>query len=139
MPVPRISPQEALGLMEREGYIYLDVRSAQEFDAGHPKDAYNVPLLLLTAQGPTPNPDFLGVMERAFPKETKIVVGCQSGGRSLQAAALLERAGFAALREQRAGFQGAPGGERGWAPEGLPIEKTGASERTWEALKKESR
>jgi rhodanese-related sulfurtransferase len=139
MPVTRISPEEALDLMEREGYVYVDVRSIQEFDAGHPRGACNVPLLELGPGGPTPNPDFLAVMEQAFGKEAKILVGCQSGGRSLQAASLLERAGFVNLREQRAGFQGAPGPqgrmEPGWKPKGLPTETEAPPERTYAVLK----
>ena len=134
MAFSRVSPEEALQLLEQEGYVYVDVRSVQEFAGGHPKGAYNVPLLHLGPQGPRPNPDFLTVMERHFPKDTKIVVGCQSGGRSLQAGSLLERAGFTEVKDQRAGFQGAPGGEAGWAPKGLPVEGQAPAERTWEGL-----
>jgi rhodanese-related sulfurtransferase len=139
MPVPRISPEEAFGLMEREGYVYVDVRTTQEFDRGHPKDARNVPLLELGPIGPVPNPNFLAVMEKAFTKDARIVLGCQSGGRSLQAAALLERAGFQNLREQRAGFQGSPGPqgrmEPGWGPAGLPTETEAPRDHTYDALK----
>ena len=39
-----------------------------------------------------PNPAFQAVVEGNFAKDAKIVVGCKSGGRSLQAAALLEAA-----------------------------------------------
>jgi|SRR5215472_7396645 len=139
MAIERISPEEALALMDSEGFSYVDVRSVEEFDAGHPRGAYNIPLLHLGPYGPSPNPDFLKVMDHAFPKDAKIVVGCQSGGRSLQAAALLERAGYSQLREQRAGFQGcrAPNGqvELGWRPKGLPTENISSPERTWAGLK----
>jgi rhodanese-related sulfurtransferase len=134
MPVPRISPEEALALMQEEGYLYVDVRSVQEFAGGHPRGAFNVPLVLLGPQGPRPNPDFLAVMERRFPKETKLVVGCQSGGRSIQAAAILQGAGFQNLVEQRAGFQGNGRGEAGWAPKGLPTDVQAEEERTWDGL-----
>lgn len=45
MNVTTVSPEEARGLMEREGYTYIDVRSIPEFEAGHPAGAVNVPLL----------------------------------------------------------------------------------------------
>ena len=34
---------------------------------------------------PVPNPDFLAVVERNFPRTAKLVVGCQAGGRSQRA------------------------------------------------------
>lgn len=73
-----------------------------------------------------PNADFQRVVEAALPKETRLVVGCRSGQRSLQAAALLEAAGYAQVVDMRGGFAG----ERdmfgrvsvaGWAEAGLPV------------------
>jgi rhodanese-related sulfurtransferase len=69
------------------------------------------------------NPEFVAVMERAFGKDAKLVVGCKSGGRSLAAAETLLAAGFANVIDQRAGFMGGmgpQGPEAGWAPLGLP-------------------
>jgi rhodanese-related sulfurtransferase len=72
-----------------------------------------------------PNAAFQRVVEATFPKDTKLVVGCKSGGRSLQAAGLLEASGYSAVVDMRAGF----GGEHdalgrvscaGWAESGLP-------------------
>ena len=94
MPVKRVSPDEALALMQEEGYVYLDVRSVPEFEAGHPEGAYNVPLLDMGPQGMTPNPAFLQVVQAHFPKDAKLVVGCKAGGRSLSAASLLEANGY---------------------------------------------
>ena len=62
----RVSPEEALGLMEKDGYVYVDVRSVPEFEAGHPAGAFNVPLLDMSPMGMTPNPDFLRVMESSL-------------------------------------------------------------------------
>jgi rhodanese-related sulfurtransferase len=118
MPLKRVSPQDARDLMEKEGYVYVDVRSIPEFEAGHPAGAYNVPLAHLGPQGMAPNTEFLTVMERSFPKDAKIIVGCKSGGRSLQAATVLLSSGFTQVIDQRAGFAGAT--EPGWAPLGLP-------------------
>jgi rhodanese-related sulfurtransferase len=73
-------------------------------------------------------------MEAHFPKDTRLVIGCKSGGRSMQAAALLERLGFQNLVDQRAGFDGS-GAEPGWRPAGLPVATDAAPERTWDGLK----
>lgn len=137
----RISPQEAKALMDEEGYVYVDVRSIPEFQAGHPEGAYNVPLMHFGPEGMSPNPDFLSVMEKAFPKDARIVVGCKVGGRSLRAASILESAGFVHVADQRAGFEGAvdPGSgrivEAGWRPKGFPVSQDSPAERTYEALK----
>ncbi|MFO0660436.1 MAG: rhodanese-like domain-containing protein [Polyangiaceae bacterium] len=89
----RVSPVEAKQLVD-EGYAYLDVRSEPEFEEGHPAGSVNVPLLHMTAGGMSPNPDFVTVVEKAFAKDAKIVVGCKAGGRSLKAAQALIAAGF---------------------------------------------
>jgi rhodanese-related sulfurtransferase len=139
MNVKRVSPEEALSLVEKEGYAYVDVRSVPEFESGHPKGAYNVPLAHLGPQGMSPNPDFLPVMEKTFAKDSKLVVGCKTGGRSLQAATLLLSAGWRSIVDQRAGFQGAmdPAGrpEPGWGPKGLPVGRTAEPGHSWNELK----
>jgi rhodanese-related sulfurtransferase len=134
MSVKRVPPAEAKRLMDEEGYVYVDVRSVPEFAAGHPAGAYNVPITHLGPLGPSPNVDFLRVMEQRFGKDAKLVVGCRSGGRSLQAAAILLGAGFKTVVDQRAGFDGAPG-QPGWRPAGLPTTSDALQERTWDALK----
>jgi rhodanese-related sulfurtransferase len=132
MAVQRISPAEAAALIEHEGYVYLDVRSVPEFESGHPTGAYNIPLLHMSGFGLTPNASFLPECERAFPKDARIVVGCRSGGRSLQAATLLLAAGYAHVVDQRCGFEGA--GEPGWRHAGLPVAQEAHPERTHAAL-----
>lgn len=100
-----VSPEEAADLLE-EGYTYLDVRSEQEFEAGHVPGALNVPISHQGPAGMVPNPDFLRVMEGVFPKEAKLVVGCKMGGRSAKATAALKQAGFQTLCDMSAGFEG---------------------------------
>lgn len=125
--ITRVSPAEAKRLLDEDGYVYVDVRSVPEYEAGHPVGATNVPLLHAGPGGMTPNPDFVAVMSAAFPKDAKLVLGCRSGQRSLRAAEALAAAGYVTLVDQRAGFDGARnafGGiaEAGWAAEGLPVE-----------------
>ena len=138
MSVKRITPEEARDLMDKEGYVYVDVRSVPEFEAGHPAGAYNIPLLHLGPGGMTPNHDFLAVMEKTFPRDANIVVGCKSGGRSLQAASILLSAGYTSVIDQRAGFQGtigpSGGPEAGWGPKGLPTSQEAVPGHSWEAL-----
>ena len=134
----RISPKEASELMAA-GWTYLDVRSEREFEQGHPAGAVNIPLMHAGPGGMTPNGDFLAVVEAAFPRATKLVVGCQAGGRSARAAHVLEGAGFTELVDQRAGFGGArdAGGritEPGWAAEGLPVDQGQPPAGSYEAL-----
>lgn len=138
--VKRVSPQDAKALLE-EGYTYVDVRSEPEFLAGHPKGSVNVPFLHMTSAGMTPNPEFMDVMTKAFPKDAKIVLGCRSGGRSLKAAELMQEAGFTNVVDQRAGFEGARGpfgnvAEQGWAPANLPVEEGATPGQTYEDVKK---
>lgn len=120
-----ISVEEAEQLLE-EGYVYVDVRSEPEFEAAHVPGAVNVPINHRGAQGMVPNPDFVSVMERAFAKDAKLVVGCKSGGRSKRAVAALEQAGFSELAELSAGFEGSRDAfgraVPGWLQAGLPVE-----------------
>ena len=139
MSLKRISPQEALELT-RDGWIYLDVRTTEEFEGGHPEGAFNVPLAVMAGGSMTPNPDFVPVVERAFGKDAKLVVGCKAGGRSLRAAQALLDAGFTNIVDQRAGWDGArdPFGqlsEPGWSRAGLPATQQAAVGHSYAEIK----
>ena len=56
-------------------YVYVDVRTVEEFEQGHVPGAYNVPIMFRTLMGMQPNAEFLAVMKRLFAKEQKIVFG----------------------------------------------------------------
>jgi rhodanese-related sulfurtransferase len=141
MALKRVSPAEAHELVQGHGYVYVDVRSVPEFEAGHPEGAYNVPILESGPMGMSPNREFLQVMQRHFPTDAKLVLGCRSGGRSLQAAHVLASAGYTDLVDQRAGFEGGMGPEGfepGWRPAGLPVAKRAAAGRAYDSLKQKS-
>lgn len=111
----RISPAEAHAKMKDEGFTYVDVRTPDEFAAGHPEGARNVPL----------DDAFIVEMAKAFAKDAKIIVGCKSGGRSARAAHELAIAGFTNVLDQRAGWDGTRGTfgeivEPGWSRTDLP-------------------
>jgi rhodanese-related sulfurtransferase len=138
----RISPQEASARM-KEGWTYVDVRTAQEFEAGHPPGAVNVPVMLAGGGGMVQNPDFVPVMSAAFAKDAKIIVGCKAGGRSMRAAQALIGAGFTSVDDQRAGWDGARNAfgqvtEPGWSRAGLPSEDGQPSGRSWEDMRKKA-
>ena len=138
----RISPQEASAKLA-DGWTYVDVRTVEEYEAGHPTGAVNVPLMHAGAGGMAPNPDFLKVMVAAFPKDAKLVVGCKAGGRSLRAAQALLGDGFTNVLDQRAGWDGARDSfgqvtEPGWSRAGLPTENGNPGGRSWEDLRKKA-
>ena len=82
MYVKRVSPEEAYEIIRSDGWVYVDVRSVAEFEQGHPAGAYNVPLIHMGPEGSSANPDFLSVMERHFPRDARLVLGCRTSNRS---------------------------------------------------------
>ena len=125
--------------LQQQGATYVDVRSTQEFAAGHPDGAFNVPLLEPDDRGQmAENPDFLRVMKAVFPRDARLLVGCQAGVRSMRAAQMLESFGFSDVTNVRGGFGGgrSPMGaiDPGWSPSGLPVESGAPAERSYETL-----
>lgn len=131
MEIRQTTPPEACETLQRDPTtIYLDVRTPEEFAAGHPAGAINVPVTFFRAGGSSPNPDFVATVQRLVPPSTPLLVGCQAGGRSQRGAELLIAAGYTDVSNVRGGF----GGVRdetgrivipGWREAGLPVE-TGA-------------
>jgi len=131
MTIRQTTPPEAYETLQREpGTVYLDVRTPEEFAAGHPAGAVNVPVLFFRGGQSTPNADFVATVRRLVPPETPVLVGCQAGGRSQRGAELLVAAGYRDVSNVRGGFGGARDETGrlvipGWRDAGLPIE-TGA-------------
>lgn len=123
--IKSVSVEEAAELL-KQGHVYVDVRSEPEFEEGHVPGALNVPLLHLGPGGMTPNHEFLSVMQGAFGKSEKLLIGCRSGGRSRRAAEVLLQAGFSDLSDLSAGWEGSrdPFGRvtPGWSKRGMPVE-----------------
>ena len=127
MEIKRISPEEARRLLDSgAGYAYVDVRTVEEFEAGHVPGAKNIPVVEPDPSGRMQfNPRFVEVVEANFTKESKLIIGCQMGGRSLRAAQILLEAGYAKAVDMRGGFGGEtdPFGRLtfpGWEPSGFP-------------------
>jgi arsenate reductase len=125
MAIRQVTPADAAReLAATPGAVYLDVRTPEEFDAGHPAGARNVPVLLLdpATRRPRPNPEFLVVVQRHLAPGTMLLVGCQSGMRSQRACELLADAGYTDLANVRGGFGGSEDAA-GWRECGLPVER----------------
>jgi rhodanese-related sulfurtransferase len=139
----RITPKEASEKLA-QGYTYVDVRRVEEFEAGHPTGAVNVPIAFAGPGGMAQNQDFMRVMSAAFPKDAKIVVGCKAGGRSLRAAQMLLAEGFTDVFDQKGGWDGERNAfgqlaEPGWSRVGLPSETGQPSGGSWDAMKLKAR
>ena len=133
MPIRNLDPQAAHAEMHQApGHAFLDVRTVEEFDAGHPAGAVNVPWALRAPSGGmAPNPDFVPAVQKRLPQATRVYASCLGGVRSLNALRALESAGYADLVNVSSGWGGQkdPAGRivvKGWKDCGLPV----ASERS---------
>ncbi|KAI0493603.1 hypothetical protein KFK09_023722 [Dendrobium nobile] len=98
------------------GHRYLDVRTAEEFQKGHPEKALNVPYMFFAPQGRVSNPNFVEEVTDLCSKDDFIIVGCQSGVRSLKAAEDLLKAGFKNVKNMGGGYIA-------WLENGLEVKK----------------
>ena len=86
-----------------------------------------------------PNPDFLTVMQVHFDQDTPLLIGCQSGVRSVRAAEALVASGFTQVTNVTGGFGGVKDQMgtvvvKGWFEEGLPVDYGDPDERSYAAL-----
>lgn len=90
-----------------EGVQLLDVRTEQEWNAGHLEKAVRVPV---TEEG------FVEKAKAALDPTKPVLVYCRSGNRSEKAAKLLREAGFSKVHELQ-------GGIVAWQAAGKPVIK----------------
>ncbi len=136
-----ITPQEAYDTLRQDAQsVYIDVRTVEEFTAGHPERAVNIPVAVHDpAQGMVYNQDFVEVVESHFAKDRKLLLGCKAGPRSNTAANLLEQRGYQDVASVRGGFGGMrdPYGQvvvEGWAGLGLPVSQDNGEGTSYESL-----
>jgi rhodanese-related sulfurtransferase len=110
---------------QEDGWVYVDVRTVGEFAAGHPTGAVNVPVAFPGMFGAQPNPEFLTVLQRLFPPDTPLLLGCKTGARSAYACDVLAQAGYTRLAN-------VAGGILAWDAAALP---TGTDGRTWDQVR----
>jgi rhodanese-related sulfurtransferase len=128
MSIRSLDPKSAHQLMqESPGHVFLDVRTVEEFDAGHPAGSVNVPWALRDPSGGmAPNPGFVAAVQKSVPAGTRVFASCLGGVRSLNALRALEGAGYADLVNVDTGWGGKrdPSGRivaPGWKDAGLPV------------------
>jgi len=129
MAMKQITPPQAQQILEKDStIIYLDVRTEPEFTAGHPQRGINIPVIFFdpATRQPTPNPDFLKVVEANIAKAATVIVGCQAGMRSQRAADIMTQAGYTNVSNMQGGFGGARDQAGrvvvpGWQESGLPV------------------
>ena len=86
----QISQEDAKKMMDTQEVIVLDVREADEFNAGHIPDAVLLPVGTITAETAA------GVIESL---DTIVLVYCRSGNRSKTASAKLVELGYTNVYE----------------------------------------
>jgi rhodanese-related sulfurtransferase len=133
--IGEVTPEEAAEILRKDrDAVYLDVRCEAEFATGHPAGAYNVPIFFFdAAHRPSPNPDFLDVVAATFPRQKTLLLGCQSGMRSMRAAEMLAGHGWVDVANVAGGFGGSPFA-RGWRDSGLPVESGTPAGRSYAEL-----
>ncbi len=141
MPIQQITPDQAKEILDQDSEaLYVDVRSIPEFTAGHPIRAINIPLLHRGPMGMQANSEFEQVATKALPKDKKLLVGCQVGGRSQRACEILERNGYQQLFNVFGGFGGAQNPQTGevqlgWRDLNLPISTENGEGVSYESIK----
>lgn len=98
-----VGPADAVRLMN-QGALLLDVRSKDEFDAGHVLDARHIP------QSELPQ----GLESLKKYRDKVVITVCESGMRSGAAARVLRGQGFTKVLNLRGGMQA-------WKSENLPV------------------
>jgi rhodanese-related sulfurtransferase len=110
--VPRISPDEAKGLVGKADVLFLDVREPAEVAAsGKVRGALAVPRGLVEFRADPASP----MHDAAFDRAKTIVTYCASGGRAALVAKVLKEMGYNTVRNL--------GGFKGWADAGGEVEK----------------
>jgi rhodanese-related sulfurtransferase len=121
-----LSPLEAYDLLAREAEttFLIDVRTQEEYyRTGHPVNAYNIPWRFSRQElkihnnadvasqtvyqlAANPNPEFVGVVRSLFKTSDRLLIICDDGKQSAEAADALLQAGFKQVRQVRDGVWG---------------------------------
>ncbi|VFM98766.1 MAG: Rhodanese-related sulfurtransferase [Candidatus Kentron sp. G] len=99
-----VSPTEAIGLINHENAIVLDVRTDSEFADGYILNAIHIPQPSL--------PDHIKKLDKH--RSRPIIAACRSGSRSAKACAVLRKHNFERVYNLT-------GGVAGWQNAGLPL------------------
>jgi rhodanese-related sulfurtransferase len=102
----KVTPSQAVMLINREKAVLLDVSEPAEYAAGHAAGSKNVPFGSLESSSDLPK-------NKALP----LVVLCPSGARATRAVAILRKLGYENSRALE-------GGLAAWRTANLPVEKS---------------
>jgi rhodanese-related sulfurtransferase len=102
----RVTPPEAVQLMNREKAVVVDVSEPAEFAAGHVVGSRNIPLAGLEKTTDLPK-------NKALP----VVLVCATGTRASRAVATVKKLGYDKVHPMI-------GGISAWRDAGLPLEKS---------------
>ena len=146
MSVKNIDPEQAKAVLDSDpNAIYIDVRTEPEFLNGHVPKSINIPVVWPdpATRQMKPNPDFIKVVSAHVPKNKRIIVGCQMGGRSKVAADILVQQGFEDVSNMQGGFGGARDSMGrtvvpGWSQLGFPVEMEVPDNNSYSSLKRDS-
>ncbi|GJQ09227.1 hypothetical protein GpartN1_g5182.t1 [Galdieria partita] len=116
MSVEVVPPKEAQKRVQKEGWKFLDVRTTEEYNQGHPSGSRCIPYMIKEGGEMKPNSSFLSEVRKVFQPSDKILISCQSGRRSSMAAKALKEAGYSQVADVDGGFSK-------WCSEQLDIEK----------------
>ncbi|KAL6135061.1 hypothetical protein ACLB2K_067289 [Fragaria x ananassa] len=109
--------------------FYLRIyRTSEEFKTSHIENAINVPYMFKTQEGKVKNPQFLTRISSILKKQDHLVVGCNSGGRSLKACVDLLNEGFEHVTNMEGGYSS-------WVDNGLAGDKDKLSDELKVACK----
>jgi len=142
MSIREMTPVEVAARLESDEHaVYLDVRSEDEFETGHPAGALNVPIFHFdpATKKPTPNHQFLAVVLGTISPDAAIYIGCSNGRISFQAANLMKAAGYENLVNVDGGYSGKhdPLGkvvQEGWVQCDLPVGSGDGDDRSYSHL-----
>lgn len=105
-----VRPVEAVGMINHEGAVPLDIRTDDEFCSGHIVGALHIPYALLEGR----------LSELESYRDRPLLVYCESGRQAAHACATLHRAGFGSLYKLT-------GGLMAWRGAELPLERSPGS------------
>lgn len=106
--IANVSPSEAAGIIEQnsgsDGFVLLDIRTAQEFAEGKIEGSINIDFYAA---------DFREQLDE-LDKDTHYLVYCNSGNRSGQSLPVFEDLGFSTVDNLSTGITG-------WFGDGYPV------------------
>lgn len=119
-----VTPVQAVQLINHQRAVVVDVRPADQFEAGHIVNARNLPFDALSAE----------TAASSLPKNKTLplIVTCGTGMLSQKALAILKNAGYENV-------QSLQGGLKEWIKSEMPLEKSAASGTERDASKSASK